>query len=63
MKSIHIKKLWRGAVFALEYDPDGKKKTVFYHCDYITANQIDFTCLHTDKEYSKKLYDRFVWLR
>lgn len=61
-KTIHIKKLWRGAVFALKMAEPGELM-VWYHVDYIYGNTIHFSAIHTQKEYTKEMYDRNVWLR
>lgn len=60
MKSIHIKDLWRGAIFALTQTGS---PVVWYHCDFITDSKIHFTAIHNHNSYEKKLIDRYVWIR
>ena len=58
MKSVHISKLWRGAVFSFKAE-----KPVFYHVDGIQNNILYYTAIHNNVSYNTNLYDRFVWLR
>ena len=58
MQSIHISKLWRGAVFTFKAE-----KPTYYHVDGISNGKLYYTALHNDVSYSTNLYDRFVWLR
>jgi hypothetical protein len=59
-KSIHVTKLWRGAVFALTIN---RIPQVWYHCDYIDDRVIHLTAIHSGQSYERQLYDRWVWLR
>lgn len=63
LKSIHITKLWRGAVFSLKVNDLNGRPIVWYHCDWIGEKDIHFTAIHTHQTYAKKIYDRYVWLR
>ena len=61
-KSIHMSKLWRGAVFALSAEHGGN--IVWYHVDWIQSNHFDFTAIHNHKQYHRPFIpDRWCWLR
>ena len=61
VNSIHIDKVWQGAVIALRVN--GVNKVVWYHVDYVTSDFLDLTVIHNGANYQYRKFDRFVWLR
>ncbi len=60
-KSIHISKIWRGAVIALRIN--GVRNVVWYHVDYVTNEFLDLTAIHNGMNYQYRKFDRYIWIR